>query len=1265
MTYCQHIHWVFTLLLIVSDYTVAAEETPQNENVLFTADDYTELSSHASPTVSYAVAQVKSGLQLSVRVASFTDSLSAETSIQVGLSAGKKLILSETDAMVKKQERITEYVFRIPNAKPVNGEADWSKLRMGVAICWKGGAFGGDRQRERFLHKGGAAGAGLSENADDWLLLDLKKREYEIAQLKNRIFIDFEQPMDGKASLVIENESGQRIRNLVSGQSYKKGRQHVAWDGLDDTGNVVGPGSYRWRAASHPGIHPEYLFSFYNEGNPPWHNGALSSNWLSDHCAPVAAASCGGRVYLGAPLAESGHPVIQLNLNGEKTNHMDFPIQVGTGTLFLVADDENIYVIMEGLPPFEPHKELSGGKWEFRRPLNILRWDAVTGQMKKYDGVKGEKIITNNTYTGSGSLPQEVDIPPADNLAGAAILNGLIYISLRQENRIAVIDVKSGEIRGEVKLNKPGLIGSDGKDFLVAFSDNVLTQIDSKTLKSATLFVPRLSALPTLGTPQFPSLGNPTGLAVNARHEIFLSDNGTDQDIKVYTEDGKLIREIGKKGGLPINGKWDPNGLYQPHGITIDRDGKLWVTETDFSPKRISVWNSNSGQWLKEFLGPARYGAPGAGFDSQDHACVVAGGCLWKLDFKSKKANIISTLYHQTKAGQVQSEMVGRYWNFHHQNGRTFLIGYGGCQSVYELNPDGSAKLWALCGSLDAIAQEPRWTLPRALAELPKIKELLVQNGANYNPPLELNLNPCGVWNDKISISERLMRYGKGGVIGFMWVDKNGNDLIDADEVSVLDSGDYFQAGYWGAGNPSLNLNIPATIKGRQVILKLQPSGFLPSGAPDYNLVNGVEKSVSVEPGSNGEECVQDRFGREIYNGNPMRCFDSEGHPLWMFPNKWFGVGGSHESPLPESGVMQGVLYFLGTAPLDEKSDVMVMNGNHGRFFVMTTDGFYLDEMFRDVRVTQVPDSYLIGGEPFGGYFSRGEDGKYYLYSGHSDYRIFEVTGLDKIQRSSGGINVSMPQVAAARAQYEKKMTPNTQQCEAIVVEVASASSLPLDSERWPGGWDDIKWGNRDNLFPYAGVKILRDSNNLYLAYNVKDPSPWINNGKDWTLLFKTGDCIDFQFSTNIRNDPKRNEPAEGDRRLLIAPFQGKPIAVLYSYHEVGSTTPVLFSSPWKTVQIDRESRLDSAKIQVTVNQMSYLVTVVVSLKDLGLPESGAGMDLQCDFGVIYGDSSGTMNMLRSYWSNPVTGLVNDVPGESTVTPRLWGNLKFKKAVSP
>ena len=58
-----------------------------------------------------------------------------------------------------------------------------------------------------------------------------------------------------------------------------------------------------------------------------------------------------------------------------------------------------------------------------------------------------------------------------------------------------------------------------------------------------------------------------------------------------------------------------------------------------------------------------------------------------------------------------------------------------------------------------------------------------------------------------------------------------------------------------------------------------------------------------------------------------------------------------------------------------------------------------LDEMFKDVRMGASLDAYLIGGECFGGCFGKSaKDGNYYLQSGHTDYRIFRVTGLGDVK---------------------------------------------------------------------------------------------------------------------------------------------------------------------------------------------------------------------------------------------------------------------------
>jgi hypothetical protein len=97
---------------------------------------------------------------------------------------------------------------------------------------------------------------------------------------------------------------------------------------------------------------------------------------------------------------------------------------------------------------------------------------------------------------------------------------------------------------------------------------------------------------------------------------------------------------------------------------------------------------------------------------------------------------------------------------------------------------------------------------------------------------------------------------------------------------------------------------------------------------------------------------------------------------------------------------------------------------------------------------------------------------------------------------------------------------------------------------------------------------------------------------------------------------------------------------------------------------VDVVRKLDSAQIAVQKQRDGYSVEAAIPLADLGL-NIADGRPLRGDFGVIYGDGEGTVNIFRNYWSNQATGLVNDVPGEIMLTPNLWGEITFSEATPP
>jgi hypothetical protein len=416
---------------------------------------------------------------------------------------------------------------------------------------------------------------------------------------------------------------------------------------------------------------------------------------------------------------------------------------------------------------------------------------------------------------------------------------------------------------------------------------------------------------------------------------------------------------------------------------------------------------------------------------------------------------------------------------------------------------------------------------------------------------------------------------------------------------------------------------------------------------------------VPIDLAHNEVETWTDRFGTLIVNADPvMKAYAPDGRLAWTYPNRWTNVHGSHNAPLPRAGELQGVLFAAGSAPLDERSDVFVMIGNHGRAFAMTSDGLYLDEMFKDCRLGGANDAYLIGGEAFGGTFARSErDGHYYLQAGGIEYRVFRVDGLREVRRLAGTLTVSPAQAAAAERELARKVAETTVPKVATVARRAQPPKIDGRDDDWPAD-ATLRWDKQGRFAVTA--RLGWDDEKLYLHYNVADDSPWVNRGQDWQTLFKTGDSIDLQLGTDDRAPGDRTGPVPGDLRLLIAPFDGGNVAVLYR-HRVPGAPPaeaVVFQSPWRAEKVDSVRRLSEATVAVRREGGRYHVEAAVPLATLGLTRPG-GRSIRADVGVIHGDRDGTINLLRNYWSNQATMLVNDVPGEIMLTPRLWGTLRF------
>ncbi|HEX3134182.1 MAG TPA: discoidin domain-containing protein, partial [Planctomycetota bacterium] len=124
-------------------------------------------------------------------------------------------------------------------------------------------------------------------------------------------------------------------------------------------------------------------------------------------------------------------------------------------------------------------------------------------------------------------------------------------------------------------------------------------------------------------------LEDPRGLSSDGGR-IYIADHGTSHQVKVFGDNGALQRTIGK-AGVPTVGPYDPLHMNAPMGMAVDSTGRLWVTECDHQPKRVSIWKAD-GTFERAFYGPARYGEGGT-VDATDRNRLFFMGMEFGLDW--------------------------------------------------------------------------------------------------------------------------------------------------------------------------------------------------------------------------------------------------------------------------------------------------------------------------------------------------------------------------------------------------------------------------------------------------------------------------------------------------------------------------------------------------------------------------------------------------------------------------------------------------------
>ncbi|RMF65560.1 MAG: hypothetical protein D6746_00290, partial [Bacteroidetes bacterium] len=433
--------------------------------------------------------------------------------------------------------------------------------------------------------------------------------------------ITFTLERPGRVTLVIEDEAGHRVRNLISGTPFEAGTHTIYWDGLDE-GRVVNhrpnrgdvgylydierapvpPGTYHVRGLFNPGLRLRYVLPVQSPGTPPWHTPDGSGAWLSDHTPPMDVVylpegSPWGdepQLLVGASIAEAGHALMWLDERGRKR----YGMRIGW---------EGGYALARDADPSQP---------AYAYAVNVRKGRQLTVFALLRDGTH------RDVYTRR----LETTYAREDGLAAAAY-RGTLVISLPHDRQLLVLEGGARQARQAVRATLPldgtprGLaVDAGGRLWVVVDREVRRYRMDWERA--------RLGAYEVVVADH---LEAPQHLAFDARGRIYVSDWGSSHQVKVFSPEGMLERVLGRPGG-PRLGAYDPQRMHHPGGMAVDGEGKVWVAEISYAPKRISVWLPD-GTLYHAFYGPPKYGGGGV-LDPRDptHVYYVSGGLKRRKD---------------------------------------------------------------------------------------------------------------------------------------------------------------------------------------------------------------------------------------------------------------------------------------------------------------------------------------------------------------------------------------------------------------------------------------------------------------------------------------------------------------------------------------------------------------------------------------------------------------------------------------------------------
>ena len=1115
-------------------------------------------------------------------------------------------------------------------------------------------------------------------------LTDVKLTSTNADSVHPPIPVPFKLEKPGYVTLVIEDEQGKRVRNLVSETWFPAGKNIAWWDGTHDLDRdldaaqhglyriptkFVEPGTYSARGLTRDKITPVYEMTVYSEGNPPWSTPDHTGAWLANHSPPQAAVAIPAAfsptgedcVFLGCYITEGPDGFGVIDLDGRKLGGKKWIGGTWTAAPFLARDmspkaatDTPAYVAAIG--------EAKGGKGLYELRITALKKGA-NGKLGRDQEVC--KLVLN---PDAGPLPKKHMAKKAEQnlrkkaneMAGIAVYGGRSAVSFSAKNQLLIIDNANGKLLEKISLNDPRGLTCTTKGELLILSAKTLVRYDFSAGKLG-------KQKPT--TVVKTKLEDPVAIALDKVGNIYISDRGTSHQIKVFSSTGAFLRAIGKPG-VPAAGPYDKLHMNNPAGLAIDGRDQLWVTEYDHLPKRVSVW-SLDGTFIRATYGPGKYGGGGM-LDSStgDRFYYAAGkhGTLeFKVDWKSGQSKLISVPYRHTEdslelpSGACAPEAVIVH------NKKRYMTN---CYNSSPVNGSGSAFLFQERGGefqpIAGAGFANNWPLL-------KTEPFLANWPEGVNPQ-------AGIWEDQ----------AKHQCL-FIWSDHNLDAQVQPEEIAIHQT---MVIGVTVADDLSFLVSrVGGTThdKTGTASVRLRPVSVDGNGLPRYQyekrevIVKDVYRAVSTGGGQlladDSDEAIV-TLGIEPFHQYSI-CGMKNGQPMWSYPNPWPGLHPSHHAAKPDRpGQVIGATRLMGGFIQPKGSQVKplwALNANMGNFYLFTRDGLFVATVFEDSRQGRrwnmstaergmTLDGITLADENFWPSIGMSSEGEVMIGDGEST-SLVRLDGLDSLRPiDSRAVQVTADDIIKSQNYVLEQEAVRQKEAGTGLLTARLGGNSPLVDGKL-GDWSEAAWVEIDKSgaganfnsnakpFHYQGaLAVVGDT--LYAAWDTRDGKLLRNSGESANALFKTGGALDIMLASDANAPTDRKTAAKGDLRLLITKVGNETKATLYRQMVPGTPTDkkVPFSSPWRTITFDEVTDVSSAVKLAADGKGGYEVSVPLSV--LGFSPK-FGMTSRGDIGLLRGNGSETT--ARIYWSNKATGITADVPSEAQLAPNLWGRINWKE----